>query len=121
MAARLQDIIPCSPLQRGGDILHAIISQNLADQATPQGGCSMLSVTILNPSENNVSPFTRTPLRAGPLSLVYDKGDLRYVTCGEYPILLRLYAALRDRDWQTVRGVSKTNASKCVLTLFVSP
>ncbi len=41
-------------------------------------------------------------LRAGPLSLVLDGGDLRYVRAGGHEIIRRLYVAVRDRDWDTI-------------------
>ena len=41
-------------------------------------------------------------LRAGPLSLVLDGGDLRYVRAGGHEIIRRLYVAVRDRDWNTL-------------------
>ena len=41
-------------------------------------------------------------LRAGPLSLVYHQGDLRYVRLGNREILRRVYVAVRDRNWGTV-------------------
>jgi hypothetical protein len=44
----------------------------------------------------------RVPLRAGPLSLVYQDGDLRTIKLGEHEILRRVYVALRDRNWGTV-------------------
>ncbi len=44
----------------------------------------------------------RMPLRAGPLSLVYEGGDLRYVRLGDREILRRVYVAVRDRNWETV-------------------
>jgi len=42
------------------------------------------------------------PLRAGPLSLVYEGGDLRYIRLGEREILRRIYVAVRDHNWGTV-------------------
>ena len=45
----------------------------------------------------------RTALRAGPLSMVYEAGDLRYIKFGEREILRRVYVAIRDRHWGTVR------------------
>src|SRR2546422_772396 len=42
------------------------------------------------------------PLRAGPLSLIYQAGDLRYVKLGEHEVIRRIYAAVRDRNWGTV-------------------
>ncbi len=46
-----------------------------------------------------------TLLRAGPLSLDYDNGDLRCVKLGEREILRRVYGAVRDRHWNTVAGI----------------
>lgn len=42
------------------------------------------------------------PLRAGPLSLIYEDGDLRYIRLGDREILRRVYVAIRDRNWGTV-------------------
>jgi hypothetical protein len=42
------------------------------------------------------------PLRAGPLTLVYEAGDIRYIRLGDREILRRLYVAVRDRNWGTV-------------------
>ena len=42
------------------------------------------------------------PLRADPLSLIYQGGDLRYVKLGEREVIRRIYAAVRDRNWGTV-------------------
>jgi len=44
-------------------------------------------------------------LRAGPLSLVYEEGDVRYIKLGEHEILRRIYVATRDRNWGTVLPV----------------
>ena len=45
------------------------------------------------------------PLRAGPLWLDYDSGDLRCVKLGEREILRRIGGAVRDRNWDTVPGI----------------
>jgi hypothetical protein len=42
------------------------------------------------------------PLRAGPLSLIYENGDLRYIKLGERELVRRLYVAVRDRNWGTL-------------------
>ena len=47
----------------------------------------------------------RTPLRAGPLTLFYEAGDLRYVKPGDREILRRVYVAVRDRNWGTVSPI----------------
>jgi hypothetical protein len=44
-------------------------------------------------------------LRAGPLSLIYEDGDLRYVKLRDKEILRRVYVAIRDRNWGTVLPV----------------
>lgn len=41
-------------------------------------------------------------LRAGPLTLLFEAGDLRYVRLGTKEILRRVYVAVRDRNWGTV-------------------
>lgn len=51
---------------------------------------------------------TKTPLpekislRAGPLSMIYEAGDLRYIKFGNQEILRRIYAAVRDHNWNTI-------------------
>jgi hypothetical protein len=47
-------------------------------------------------------PPVRIPLRAGPLSLVFEGGDLRYIRLGDREVLRRVYVAVRDRNWGTV-------------------
>jgi hypothetical protein len=44
-------------------------------------------------------------LRAGPLSIVFEAGDLRYIRLGDREILRRVYVAVRDRNWDTVPAV----------------
>src|SRR5262245_46907418 len=41
-------------------------------------------------------------LRAGPLSLLFEEGDLRYIRVGDREIVRRVYVAVRDRNWGTV-------------------
>ncbi len=41
-------------------------------------------------------------LRAGPLSLIYEGGDLRYIRLGQHEILRRVYVAIRDHNWGTI-------------------
>ena len=47
----------------------------------------------------NAEPLPeRIPLQAGPLSLVYEAGDLRYLRLHDREILRRVYVAVRDRN-----------------------
>jgi len=41
-------------------------------------------------------------LRAGPLTMIYQAGDLRYLKLGDQEILRRIYVAVRDQNWGTV-------------------
>jgi hypothetical protein len=47
----------------------------------------------------------RVPLRAGPLTMLFEAGDLRYVRLGDREVVRRLYVAVRDRRWGTVEPV----------------
>jgi hypothetical protein len=50
-------------------------------------------------------PPTAIPLRAGPLTLMYEQGDLRYIRLGTREIIRRIYMAVRDHNWGTVMPV----------------
>ncbi len=44
------------------------------------------------------------PLRAGPLSLLFEDGDLRRIRLGEREVIRRWYSAVRDYNWLTIRN-----------------
>ncbi len=44
----------------------------------------------------------QTELYAGPLSLIFEGGDLRYIRLGDHEILRRVYVAIRDQNWETI-------------------
>ena len=44
-------------------------------------------------------------LHAGPLTLLYEQGDIRYIRLGKSEILRRIYVAIRDRNWGTISSV----------------
>src|SRR5262245_25022509 len=54
---------------------------------------------------SDAAPPELRPLRAGPVSLLLDGGDLRYVRIGRTELLRRVYVAVRDGDWATVPAV----------------
>ena len=56
-----------------------------------------LPKTVLYYGKNEPLPEQKT-LRAGPLSLIYEAGDLRYIKLGNHEILRRVYAAIRDHN-----------------------
>jgi D-apionolactonase len=43
-------------------------------------------------------------LRAGPVSLLFEDGCIRYLRVGGKEILRRVYAAVRDEQWRTIPG-----------------
>ncbi len=60
-----------------------------------------LSPNLLRYGSDEALP-QQIPLRAGPVSLIYTGGDLRYIRVGDSPILHRLYVAVRDHNWDTI-------------------
>jgi len=44
-------------------------------------------------------------LHAGPLTMMYEKGFIRYVSLGDEEILRMMYFALRDHNWDTIPAV----------------
>lgn len=53
----------------------------------------------------NSEKTERIPLRAGPLSMIFENGDLRYIRLGEKMLILRIYSAARDRRWGTAPAI----------------
>ncbi len=62
---------------------------------------SAWTVNVRRYGSRNPLPERRT-LHAGPVSLVLEGGDLRYVRLGDTEIVRRLYIAIRDRNWGTI-------------------
>ena len=65
----------------------------------------MLTETFLTYGQPE-PPAALLPLRAGPLSMLYDpaSGFLRRIKLGEREVLRGIYAAVRDRNWGTTPG-----------------
>jgi hypothetical protein len=64
----------------------------------------MFSQNVMYYGKQDDLPATRT-LRAGPLTALYENGDLRYIRLGEHEVIRRLYSAVRDHNWGTVLPV----------------
>lgn len=64
----------------------------------------MLPKNVLYNGKDEPLP-EQVALQAGPLSLVYEDGDVRYIKLGDKEILRRVYVAIRDRNWGTVLPV----------------
>ena len=52
-------------------------------------------------SEND----NQTSLRAGALSVIYENGNLKYISAGNSEVLRMIYSAVRDREWLTIKPV----------------
>ena len=67
----------------------------------------MISATQLNFLTHGSAEAlpVRIPLRAGPLTLVFEAGDLRYLRVGNREVIRRIYAAVRDENWATIPAV----------------
>jgi hypothetical protein len=50
----------------------------------------------------HAAPGLAVPLRAGPLRLVFDRGELRWIRLGEREVLRGIYVAVREPGWATV-------------------
>src|SRR3954451_24919699 len=64
----------------------------------------LASVRVRRYGVDAALPARRT-LRAGPLTAVLENADLRYVRFGDAQVVLRLYMAVRNRNWDTVEPV----------------
>ena len=56
------------------------------------------------PADVHAAPRIAVPLRAGPLRLVFDRGELRWIRLGEREVLRGIYVAVREPGWATVPG-----------------
>jgi len=41
-------------------------------------------------------------LNAGHLSMVYENGNLRYISIGNCEVIRMIYSAVRDKEWLTI-------------------
>src|SRR5215207_8108753 len=64
----------------------------------------MLTKNVMYYGANQTLPEQRI-LQAGPLTMIYENGDLRYIKIGQYEIIRRIYVATRDPNWGTVPNV----------------
>jgi D-apionolactonase len=70
-----------------------------------------MNTNILRYGKAEPLPTVQT-LRAGPLTIVYEAGDLRYIKLGKHEVIRRLYVAVRDQNWGTVAGVIRNEQIK---------
>ncbi|MFC5409685.1 hypothetical protein ACFPMF_10220 [Larkinella bovis] len=60
----------------------------------------MNSTSLIRYGLNEPLPEPRI-LRAGPLTMLYDRGFLRYIRLGDHEVLRMMYHAIRDHNWAT--------------------
>ncbi|MEX1019145.1 MAG: hypothetical protein WDZ49_05770 [Litorilinea sp.] len=71
--------------------------------ASPGNAPNQVPTSVLYYGTTAPLPEAHT-LRAGPLSLQFAEGDLRYIRLGEHELLRRVYVAVRDQNWNTIPG-----------------
>jgi hypothetical protein len=64
----------------------------------------MLPINVWRHGKDEELP-PRQELRAGPLSMTFELGELRSIRLGESEVINRIYAAVRDRNWDTAPPV----------------
>ncbi len=57
-----------------------------------------------NSDARGPSPSDRIRLSAGPVSLVFEDGFLRYISLGTVELVRGVYSAVRDHNWDTIPG-----------------
>ena len=62
---------------------------------------SQLPLSVLHYGKDELL-LEQTQLCAGPLSMIFEAGDLRYIRFGNHEILRRVYVAIRDHNWDTI-------------------
>ncbi len=67
-----------------------------------RGGGGSLNGDLTPFLQGSVPPPAPIPLRAGPLTLLFEQGELLYIRAGQHEIVRRVYGAVRDRNWETV-------------------
>lgn len=65
---------------------------------------SMLPINVWRHGRDEELP-PRRELRAGPLAVTLEQGELRSVRLGEREVINRIYVAVRDRNWDTAPPV----------------
>ncbi|HOL69895.1 MAG TPA: hypothetical protein PLP04_09585 [Bryobacteraceae bacterium] len=60
----------------------------------------MASTNILRYGSEEPLP-EKLLLQAGPLTMTFVQGEVRYIRFGEHEVLRRVYIAVRDRNWNT--------------------
>lgn len=66
------------------------------------GYASSLSNQIKYHGDHNENDSEKI-LKAGCLSMLYENGNLRFISIGNIEILRMIYAAVRDKDWLTLK------------------
>ncbi len=54
---------------------------------------------------NHLENDRRINLKAGTLSMIYENGNLRYISSGNCELIRMIYSAVRDREWLTIKPV----------------
>lgn len=64
-----------------------------------------MSETGARVSKLDAAPAEPVSLQAGPLTMLFEQGDLRCIKLGSIEVIRRIYAAVRDHNWNTIPAV----------------
>ncbi len=62
---------------------------------------------------------TQTYVRAGHLSMIYEKGFLRGISCGKTELIRMIYPAVRDSKWLTINAMIEDEAVDIMSDAFI--
>jgi len=65
---------------------------------------SNVPISVIRYGREEPLPQSRI-LRAGPLTMLYESGFLRYIRLGDQEVVRMIYHAVRNHQWETVPGV----------------
>lgn len=91
---------PSGPTRLWITILAAILALHAIPARAQRQGAD-LTPEVLYYGKPEAPPRV-VPLRAGPLTMEYEAGDLRYIRLNDREVVRRWYAATRDRNWGTL-------------------
>lgn len=66
--------------------------------------------------QDNKKPLS---LKAGKVTMIYEAGSLRYISCGRTELIRMIYSAVRDKEWITLNPVISNEVIKKAKNSFI--
>ena len=67
----------------------------------------------------STSNNTQTNVRAGHLSMIYENGSLRCISCGKTELIRMIYPAVRDSKWLTINAIIEDETMDIMNNAFI--